>query len=264
MWSCESLVPAPTQAFSYISVLSLEHRLWRKGTVGATVVTRRSRCKVAPLASRFGRFSEVLSIYADLGITGFALLPPLENMLEGNAMRDMIAKAIMEGAMTAHIPWDCLLGFSSFESCAGDLLGDAIAALGFPWQLQLVELLSSDKLFCEEPWKTDGFDKSPCAKEIGCQALAFRACRRMASCRCQQNSRRLPRPLHSLHSAPPPGLLLEIDSSSSTISALPSTMMTGSRSRTRTRFQGLDGRRAASLVQCRFPSPKCPECCLRV
>ncbi|CAE7397039.1 unnamed protein product, partial [Symbiodinium necroappetens] len=111
----------------------------------------------------------VLSIYADLGITGFALPPPLENMLEGNEMRDMIAKAIMEGAMTAHIPWDCLLGFSSFESYVGDLLGDAIAALGFPWQLQLVELLSSDKLFCEEPWKTDGFDEFPCAKEIGCQ-----------------------------------------------------------------------------------------------
>ena len=128
------------------------------------------------------RLDEVLSIYADLGITGFALPPPLEDLLDGDMVKAMLKEAIKEGAEKAFGPGasqvaNCVPGAGALAdriaSKLATLLASALTALQLPWQLQMVELLSSDKLFCEEPWKTDGFEQSPCAEEIGCSGAGL-------------------------------------------------------------------------------------------
>jgi len=143
---------------------------------------RRSGLENGPKAALNMCHAAVLSIYADLGITGFALPPPLEDLLDGDVLKAMLTEAIKEGAEKAFGP-----GASAVANCvpgAGDLahriasklatlLASALTALQLPWQLQMVELLSSDKLFCEEPWKTDGFEQSPCAEEIGCSGTGL-------------------------------------------------------------------------------------------
>ncbi|CAE7614633.1 unnamed protein product [Symbiodinium microadriaticum] len=143
---------------------------------------RRSGPDGAPKAPLNMCHAAVLSIYADLGITGFALPPPLEDLLDGDMVKAMLKEAIKEGAEKAFGPGasqvaNCVPGAGALAdriaSKLATLLASALTALQLPWQLQMVELLSSDKLFCEEPWKTDGFEQSPCAEEIGCSGAGL-------------------------------------------------------------------------------------------
>ncbi|CAE7829487.1 unnamed protein product [Symbiodinium sp. CCMP2592] len=143
---------------------------------------RRSGPDGAPKAPLNMCHAAVMSIYADLGITGFALPPPLEDLLDGDVVKAMLTEAIKEGAEKAFGPGasavaNCVPGAGTLAhriaSKVATLLASALTALQLPWQLQMVELLSSDKLFCEEPWKTDGFEQSPCAEEIGCSGTGL-------------------------------------------------------------------------------------------
>ncbi|CAE7550753.1 unnamed protein product [Symbiodinium sp. CCMP2592] len=121
----------------------------------------------------------VLSIYMDMGITGFALPPPLDKLFDD--LKDMIKDAMVDSLNSNRRQGDpkgkCLpAGTDTVVKKVGDtaatIVAKVIASLGLPLQLQLVELLSSDKLFCKEPWKTDGFDESPCAEQLGCSGSA--------------------------------------------------------------------------------------------
>ena len=111
----------------------------------------------------------------DMGITGFALPPPLDKMLD--ELKDMIDEALRNslnrGRREGDAKGKCLPPGAESASdkiiaAAAAVAAEAATSLGLPLQLQLVELLSSDKLFCKEPWKTEGFDESPCAEELGC------------------------------------------------------------------------------------------------
>lgn len=117
----------------------------------------------------------VLSIYMDMGITGFALPPPLDKMLDelqdmiDEALRNSLNRGRREGdAKGKCLPPGAESASEKIIAAAADVAAEAATSLGLPLQLQLVELLSSDKLFCKEPWKTEGFDESPCAEELGC------------------------------------------------------------------------------------------------
>eukprot|EP00439_Symbiodinium_sp_Y106_P040354 s5574_g4.t4 len=121
----------------------------------------------------------VLSIYMDMGITGFALPPPLDKMFDD--LREMIQDAMLDSLNSNRQQGDpkgrCLpagadTAVQKVADKAATVAATVIASLGLPLQLQLVELLSSDKLFCKEPWKSDGFDESPCAEQLGCSGSA--------------------------------------------------------------------------------------------
>ncbi|CAE7184637.1 unnamed protein product [Symbiodinium microadriaticum] len=116
----------------------------------------------------------VVSIYMDLCITGFALPPPLDKMFDD--LKDLIKEALEDTfSQTSKADNDkiakCFPGGATKyvkDTAATVAATLIIQACGLPLQLQLVELLSSDKLFCIEAWKTEGFDESPCAENLGC------------------------------------------------------------------------------------------------
>ena len=93
----------------------------------------------------------------DMGITGFALPPPLDTMFDD--LREMIQDAMLDSLNSNRQQGDpkgrCLpAGADTAVQKAADkaatVAATVIASLGLPLQLQLVELLSSDKLFCKD------------------------------------------------------------------------------------------------------------------
>ena len=109
----------------------------------------------------------------DLCITGFALPPPLDKMFDD--LKDLIKEALEDTfSQTSKADNDkiakCFPGGATkyVKDTAATVAATLITSLALPLQLQLVELLSSDKLFCIEAWKTEGFDESPCAENLGC------------------------------------------------------------------------------------------------
>ncbi|CAE7669316.1 unnamed protein product [Symbiodinium sp. CCMP2592] len=122
----------------------------------------------------------VLTTFADIDITGFALPSGFRAVLNTDMIVDKISEAIMKGA-TALLqlitgPLKCIPGgetvsntINSAANTASATLTSLIPSLHLDFNVKSIELLKPQKLWCKEVYKTPGFDQAPCAATLGCK-----------------------------------------------------------------------------------------------
>ncbi|CAE7663424.1 unnamed protein product [Symbiodinium sp. CCMP2456] len=121
-----------------------------------------------------------VSTYADVDITSFALPSSFRAAISTSFLMEQITAAVIAGAtaMTRLVTgaMACIPGGDAVEntimsaaSSAASAIAGLIPDLDLDFSVESIQLMAPQKLWCQEVFKTPGFDAAPCAAEIGCK-----------------------------------------------------------------------------------------------